>query len=695
MASAEYMRQRRAEGGDGLRRHENEQRQARRETEEGREVRRGEYRRRYAKEHGTAVSGDGSFVGVDGEGGRGADGRHYYYLLRAGERVLETGSALGWQDCFEFLCSLDPRNVYVSFFFDYDVTKMCESMPEYKIRRLLNRQERFNPNGTYNTPLPLDIGSYEIDYIPHKFFKIRKATPAGQKNRPWIEISDVARFFQASFVRVLLDWNVGTPEEIEAIGRGKETRAEFGQITDDIRRYNELECDLLERLMNKFRATCHAIGHLPRKWQGPGDLAASLLQYHRIPKKNQLVIWDQKDFLKFADQSYYGGRFETSAVGEIPGPVYAADINSAYPYSLLKVPCLVHGTWARTFGKPTSSLYIAQGSAQMRDSACFYGLPFRGRNGGVSFPGDIGVGTYWSFEILSARHQDFEIQDSWSYHQQCDCTPFDWVPDLYWRRLQLKKDTQGKVLKLALNSLYGKMAQRIGSAPYNNYVHGSFITAYCRTMLQNFIHSLPSCEEGRCGDNVWMLATDGIYTSELPKDFESNDKLGGWSLNAYPEGIFIVQPGLYFDNAGRTLRDRLTKTRGIPVNLALEHEEELRIAFQDLWQSQDPTNISVTIPMTNFIGLRLAMHRRQSNLAGQWKSEERHITFDWRSKRQLDTAQATGYLRTFPQSGSLLDISRPYSKELARELDERRQLIIDWSDGPDWSAVLASPDEVF
>jgi hypothetical protein len=608
---------------------------------------------------------------------------------------LETGKPLGWEDCFGFLADLNPKHLYVAYFFDYDVTMMCSTMPEYKIRRLLNREERFSKDNKYATPFPLDIGEFEIDYIPGKFFKVRRQANPGEKSPPWVEISEVGRFFQQSFLKTLKDWNVGSPDEIEMIGRGKETRADFGFMTDEIRTYNELEVELLERLMNKFRATCRTIGHVPRKWQGPGDIAAALLQYHRIPKKRSLPLWEDTEFCKFADASYYGGRFETSAVGTIPGPVYAADINSAYPYALTKVPCLVHGVWKRTGRKPDSGLYLATGSFTARDRTTFYGLPVRSRNGGVSFPADNGVGTYWSFEIMAARHQTFEIEDSYSYHSECDCTPFDWIPDLYWRRLQLKKDTQGKVLKLALNSLYGKMAQRIGSAPYNNYVWGSFITAYCRTMLQDFIHSLPSCYEGRCGESVWMLATDGIYTSELPTGhYEGTDKLGGWDLKEYPDGIFIVQPGLYFDNGGSRVVERLARTRGIPTNKAEEYEIVFREKFGELWLSMDPTTTSVEIPLTNFIGMRSAMHRRRPELAGQWVEQTRNITFDWRSKRQLEVEQGQGYLRTFPHVGSLLEVSRTYDKVLAKELDARHAGITGYNEGPDWQAVVGNIQEM-
>jgi hypothetical protein len=237
------------------------------------------------------------------------------------------------------------------------------------------------------------------------------------------------------------------------------------------------------------------------------------------------------------------------------------------------------------------------------------------------------------------------------------------------------------------------MAQRIGAAPYNNYVWGSFITAYTRAMLQDFIHSLPSCQEGKCGENVYMLATDGIYTSELPPGFQGDDKLGGWDLKTYPEGIFIVQPGLYYDNSGLQVKDRLAKTRGVPLNLAITYEGALREEFDRLWVDGDPKAHHVDVPLTSFIGLRAGIHRKDPRLIGQWKTANRKISFDWTGKRQLQAEQATGYLRTRPHQGSLLEVSRAYDKTLAAMLDSRRAGVQDFSEGPDWAAVLGNPEE--
>src|ERR1039457_571060 len=60
------------------------------------------------------------FCGIDGEGGN-VNGRHLYYLLRAGGDYLHTGGALTASECLSFIGNLPKNRIYISFFFNYDV----------------------------------------------------------------------------------------------------------------------------------------------------------------------------------------------------------------------------------------------------------------------------------------------------------------------------------------------------------------------------------------------------------------------------------------------------------------------------------------------------------------------------------------------------------------------------------------------
>jgi hypothetical protein len=97
-------------------------------------------------------------------------------------------------------------------------------------------------------------------------------------------------------------------------------------------------------LMTEFREVCTTAGILPRWWSGAGWLAAALLDKHGVPKRSlsarEIAAQAEKkpsknlkpmgsrrperdrEFEVAANLAYYGGRFEVSRLGLIPGPVY-------------------------------------------------------------------------------------------------------------------------------------------------------------------------------------------------------------------------------------------------------------------------------------------------------------------------------------------------------------------------------------
>ena len=90
------------------------------------------------------------FVGVDGEGGNificSPDGtvtkHHEYYLIRVGSHMLRSDNALGTHDILDFLVSLPytDRNIYVSYFFEYDVTMILRDLSDERLDRLVHRE---------------------------------------------------------------------------------------------------------------------------------------------------------------------------------------------------------------------------------------------------------------------------------------------------------------------------------------------------------------------------------------------------------------------------------------------------------------------------------------------------------------------------------------------------------------------------
>lgn len=655
---------------------------------------------------GLLYSDERPFTGVDGEGGTVPGADHAYFLLRAGEEAVSSESGLDSWTCLDFLSSLPPRPIYVAFFFDYDVTKICEDLGWAKIWRLIHREERMPTRshwGGGGRPFPVDVhgGEFQIDYLPRKFFKVRKRVHK-DVHTPWITINDTGTFFQCPFVDFLDRWDIGTPEQRAAIRKGKEHRNAFDIAElEDIDRYNHLECRLLADGMEKFRATCKRSGYVPRAWQGPGQIAEAVFRARGIPKsKNVPMLKDARNerLLMFAANSFYGGRPEITRIGPVPGPVWQTDINSAYPYAMLSVPCLIHGEWRHETSPArrvlTEDHALVYGHFERKGSSRprLFGLPMRRRDGSIYYPGS-GRGWYWTMEIAAATHQVFTPEEAFTYRRQCECTPFGYIPDLYAMRLRLGKDALGLYLKLVLNSGFGKRCQSIGNPQYANPIDASYITAHTRTRIQHIIHSLPAHQRGECGRDVLMVATDAVFTTAPVPELPTTD-LGGLSVDEHPDGIFLIQPGLYFRGDGKK-----PKTRGVPRTAVAEREKEFLAAWKRMCETGKENDGCVDIPVNVFIGLRQALHRNNLDLAGKWieykedgSPNGKRIGFEWRTKRATLMPPVVGYgaAETFPYEGDVNTETVPYDREIGRW---REALRLPFEDQPDWATIIGGDFE--
>lgn len=549
-----------------------------------------------------------SFCGVDGEGGN-IGGRHEYLLLRAGNRVLENGNGrpLTSVQCFDFLSSLESGREYVSYFFTYDVTMMLRDLGSVVVGVLLNRAARTPLDGS--PPVRVRWKNFSIDWMPGKEFRIGK-WGTGKPFR-WVVISDVGSFFQCSFVKALERWDIGSEALRKRIAASKAKRSGFEAITDLTRLYNKKECDLLELLMTEFRSVVGSVGPHPRFWQGPGNLASAWLRDHDVPSEQNVPY----ECLAFARDGYYGGRFEITAVGAIRRKVYQYDINSAYPAVISSLPCLVHGAWKHTTKiQPRRRTYIARVTFYHKENTFLGTLPIRSKEGNISYP-RRGSGIYWSVELAAAKRAGCQItvEEAWEYIPDCSCHPMEWIKDVYALRRQVGKSKKGNALKLAMNSIYGKFAQSIGRPKWANPIWAGLITATTRAWI------IDACRKVDAR-HILMIATDGIF-SDVPLDVTCGPELGEWELTEH-ESMFIIQPGLYM-MAGQD-----SKTRGIPRVKIDEYARQIRRSW-----GHGATDMHHTITLNRFMAARQAYHLKRWDRAGEWYSEGRTVSFDWRTKR--------------------------------------------------------------
>jgi hypothetical protein len=661
-----------------------------------------EYRRKYRADRKVEVPAkprknakqakpEKPFVGVDGEGGQLiVDGveRHCYWLLRIGDQVLRPSEArpyLTTRECLDFICQQSPEAIYVGFYLGYDFTKILQGLPEERLRRLM--QPELRRAKLKNVLLPLDWGPFQIDMLASKELRVRKLKQErvgafefegiGRGDYgPWITLNDVGPFFQCSFLKAIKLWQIGTEQEQALIQEGKSKRADFGEGTEEIEVYNALEVALLENLMTKFRDSCGVAGVLPRKWQGPGQLAEAAFRKYKFPLSKDLeLLGGHPDLMTFANNSFYGGRPEFMAFGPVEREVFQYDINSAYPAAMMYVPCLEHGVWRNVKERADYSwerrdgYSLCYGSFEAVEPTLWCGLPMRDKNGSISYP-KAGGGWYWNFEIEASIHQRFVCEDAWVYERKCDCQPMEWVEDLYWERKRMGKNGPGLVVKLLLNSLYGKCCQSVGSPRYANPIYASFITSFCRTMLQGFIHDSPSCtDDHRCGIDILGVATDSVMTWRKREDIPVSDRLGEWSEERHPDGMFLVQPGVYFGGSGKG-----PKTRGFNQAAVLGRRAEFEAAFQRVVETRELGEGRVVVPQRQFVGIRSGLHRNRPDLIGEWVDYSEGNTggkvlhFDWTTKRQLQPAMwpmpGHSYIATVPKEGNPQIVTVPYSRDI-------------------------------
>jgi len=389
---------------------------------------------------------------------------------------------------------------------------------------------------------------------------------------PAIKVWDCFKFFATSFVQAIEAWSIGTPEQHARILAMKKKRGAFAaEKPADVKRYCREECHLLALMMRKLLDACAEAGIKLERYDGPGSIANAMLSAHTMKEYLGRPLEDQPAGLRNAVMgAYFGGRFENAVVGAVNKPVHNHDIHSAYPYALSSLPCLEHGRWKRVACDVLTqarlgTLAVVRFSVRPADEKERAGipwmpLPFRDASGSICYPTGF-TGWAWLPEIeaaLSGWPGWITLAEAWVYQTKCQCEPWAWMPHAYRKRSEWGSDGKGLVMKLGTNSCYGKTAQSAGEAPpYRSWIWAGMCTAITRAQV------LAAVCTAKNRWNVLSVATDGIFTTEklklpAPRDTGTGDlkkPLGAWGRTSLAS-LFLVKPGMYFDETLQTMKAR-------------------------------------------------------------------------------------------------------------------------------------------
>lgn len=590
-------------------------------------------------------------IGIDGEG-KGRKPHRYTYLSAVDEqnKQWQTRNVGGIStiQAFDFLLSLPDRCLCFGFAFLYDLTKICQDMPDADLYELFHEQTRVKLVDGRQVYRKVRWGGYTLNYVQRRFSIER----GSRRTVVW----DIFAFFQAKFTTALKSWAVADEKRLERMERMKALRSEFDKQSDnEVEAYCNEECSYLATLGRKLIAAHEAAGLNLKAFHGAGSTASAFLARINVRKYRGEIPVAMRIGVASA---FYGGRFENSRIGPVRQRTFNYDISSAYPYRAVRLPCLSCGRWRHSSGLPATRgrLTLVHWKRDRRpwgedDGRAWGTLPVRlpkGWNrlseGTIAFPIAAKGGWTWGDEFDAARRIDRYLEpiESWTYDTDCDHQPFASVPEVYRERIKLGKDAQGIVLKLGMNSIYGKLAQSVGlNPPFQSWVWAGNITSGCRAQLLDAIAS---------AKNPWavlMLATDGVWTTERltlskPLDTGTSDlpkPLGGWEEKCFERGVFCVRPGIYFPLEPTENELESVRARGLGRRVVYEQWRKI----VDGWE-HGASEVRLG-GVQRFVGAKTGFSIAQGEIKrrpqyGEWILQDIKCSFNARPKRDRRAGQS-------------------------------------------------------
>lgn len=592
------------------------------------------------------------FIAWDGEGvNLRGEGKPQSYVLfgSSAEAPLVSDKGLSTWECLEHIIDVGqkhPDAIHVAFSFGYDSNMIVQGLALSTLSRLHRRGI---------THVKHDGWVYVITYRKSKYFQVTKRLENfnGQSNRSaaiTVRIYDLFTFFMRSFVKAYNDL-IGPLPDVVTTGKGNRQIFSVNEL-DEIQLYWSHEIQAIRELAEELRRRVYKAKLYIKEWHGPGALGSFALKEHGI--KNHMERFDD-EIREAARYAYAAGRFEPYGVGRFQGPVYGIDINSAYPFALTQLPSLANGHW-RHLRSPNARELQAVGEfslwkVDMRQGGMFQAAPsplyHRDKKHELSFPWHT-RGWYWGPEARRAWQQNAEVHEVWEFVPvERDSRPFRWISSMYDLRKQWKADgnTAEYALKICMNSMYGKLAQRVGYDAETGRIPGwhqlewaGWVTSRTRATLFDVLSRIPQ-------NKLIAVETDGIYTTESPESLgiTASKELGGWSVDVYEEAIY-VQSGLAWLRKGdcprgclhdRDARDAKTcqweqKRRGLDpssfeLNDCLSYVQSLKA--NEPWKPFQGLT-------TRFTSMGQAMQTREPMMRHcVWVTAERQISVGRKGKR--------------------------------------------------------------
>lgn len=392
-----------------------------------------------------------------------------------------------------------------------------------------------------------------------------------------------------------------------------------------------------DKELEKYNLNDSRITYLFMKWfndyifQLGGEVKVTLAStsLYLFRKKYLKEFYKKPDRVhnKLHRRAYYGGRVEVFQEGVINNDFYIYDINSQYPYAMMitPLPNPNYMKWKK-FGNYDDIINFEGVTACTVQAPNKMNIPilplkFKADNWNsekLIFPLGEFKGVWTNNELRYAISNGYEILNiDYAYiFEKTMNELFDYVNELYSLRLKFKakNDKREIILKILLNSLYGKfginpsknysgelthidniknfeMAKgwyQYGETLYffraNNFkpnyeipIWSAYITATARKILHQF---LSNCSQ------VYYCDTDSIFTPDVLLSSNEIGKLKNersckWGEFLIPKGYRVI------DSDDK----EIYKFKGVPHCDNFKHDEKCNHTIKDFWSNNFNTEL--------------------------------------------------------------------------------------------------------
>jgi hypothetical protein len=499
---------------------------------------------------------DQPFNAFDGEGeapdGPGSDRMTLLADSTGRELVHPDRRRLTSEECLRFLVDSPKKMANVWYSFGYDVANIVYDLPQEKLKYLREHNRVYYKN-------------FRISWIPNKQFGVtyraagcRCKVKIGPNERRSMKCEhvksfisyDVFGYFQSSFLATMKDWyKTNDPKIIGIIERGKEARGSFDSWSmSDMIEYNRAELVVLNEIMDNFREALRGANYRVNAWSGAGTLAAYWLKRE---KANQYFGEIPEEMKVARDCAFFGGRIDAGVIGTTQAS--EGDLQSAYPAQVATLPDLSKLKFVKVKGMLDGrSIGLVHVAWDLPDDVRWGPFPYREADGSTKYPLD-GEGWYHAVEVRAAlrRFPSIRVIESWESRGKLVYPFADAVRRDYTLRASFKHadppNPAHVPLKLGLNSLYGKFAQRAGikelpdgtlrMPTMHNLFYAGMITAGARARVNDAILA-------HGDENVLKIATDALFVKGEWKVVEPND-MGSWEIESKTASVTIAGAGMY------------------------------------------------------------------------------------------------------------------------------------------------------